>query len=364
MQVSGRVFLLILTNYVLYLAFIMENVKHISISDIADACGVSAMTVSRALRQSAKVRPATLARILSKAEELGYFKGSRLGRPELRDGEQPGRVRLILGGAGRNVSIFYSRLVNALQRRLIRHNCECVLYSNDSSYNGFLILLDALKRQASDATIIIGDFPEPQLKTLLMTFPGAILLDNPGVPEFDATFSSFNFDNRAGARAMLKHLIRQGRENIVLMSGIRGHFFSGELEQAYRTVLPEHGLEIDERRILHADFTAPGAARRMAEFLDTGVPFDAVFSNDEMALGIYRTLLSRHIAIPETVALAGCDNLPLGGMLYPALSTIDLDYEKLADTAVKFVLRTDDDFAPRRVQLVPRLLIRESTGNR
>ena len=56
--------------------------KKVSINDIARACNVSAMTVSRALRESAKVRSSTREFILAKAEELGYFRVSRLGRPE------------------------------------------------------------------------------------------------------------------------------------------------------------------------------------------------------------------------------------------------------------------------------------------
>ena len=335
--------------------------QRISITDIAAACGVSAMTVSRALRESSKVRHDTRTMILAKAEELGYFKGSRLGRPERKNHQQPGRVQLILGGSGKNVSIFHSRLVNSIQRSLIKHNCECVLYSNDSSYQSFLILLKALKHQSADATIIIGDFPEGQLKTLLMTFPGAILLDNPGVESFDATFSSFNFDNAYGIRTMLEHLLDCNRRNIVLLSGRPGHFFSEIMEKTYREELALRNIKINGDMILHADFTAPDAARAMEEFLQKNIPFDAVFSNDEMALGAYRTLLSHHISIPGQVALAGCDNLPLGQMLYPALSTVDLDYGKLADEAIKFILRNDEKFSPHRVLITPQLLIREST---
>ncbi|MBO5721581.1 MAG: substrate-binding domain-containing protein, partial [Lentisphaeria bacterium] len=55
------------------------------------------------------------------------------------------------------------------------------------------------------------------------------------------------------------------------------------------------------------------------------------------------------------------DNLPLGQMLYPALSTVDLDYGKLADEAIKFILRNDEKFSPHRVLITPQLLIREST---
>ena len=335
--------------------------KKISINDIAAACNVSAMTVSRALRESSKVRQSTRECILAKAEELGYFKVSRLGRPEVRENTSPARVRLILGGSGSTVSIFHSRLVNTIQRNLIKHNCECVLYSNDASYQSFLILLDALKRQAADATIIIGDFPEGQLKTLLMTSPGAILLDNPGIEEFDATFSSFNFDNYAGCSDMLEHLLASGRRRIVLLNGSKEHFFSRAMEKAYREKLAQYKIKADDNMILNADFTAPGAAAVMEDFLARKIPFDAVFSNDEMALGVYRTLLSCNIKIPSAVALAGCDNLPLGQMLYPALSTVDLDYGLLADAAIRFILKREEKFTPERTLIKPRLLIREST---
>lgn len=335
--------------------------KPVSIIDIAQACQVSAMTVSRALRQSSKVHPATLAKVLEKAEELGYFKSSRLGRPRRGHPDKPSRVQLVLGGVGSTVSIFHSRLVNSIQRKLICHNCECVLFSNDASYSSFLILLEALKRQQADATIIIGDFPESQLKTLLMTFPGAILLDNPGIDEFDATFSSFNFDNRAAAESMLEHLLNSGRRNIVLLNGRKGHFFSEAMEYAYRKLLPQYGFEVDERMILHADFTSVSAAEAMEEFMQKNIPFDAVFTNDEMALGVYRVLLSCNIAIPSQVAVAGCDNLPLGQMLYPSLSTVDLDYGKLADAAVNFLLDDGEKFTPRRILIHTALLPREST---
>lgn len=336
--------------------------KLVSITDIAEACQVSAMTVSRALRQSAKVRPETLARILAKAEELGYFKSSRLGRPAHRPAtERPHRIQMILGGQGSTVSIFHSRLVNSIQRNLIRHNCECVLYSNDGGYSSFLILLAALKRQKADTVIIIGDFPESQLKTLLMTFPGAILLDNPGVQEFDSTFSSFNFDNQLAAEMMLRHLLDTGRKNILLLNGRKNHFFSEIMENAYCRILPEYGIKVDRRMIRYADFTAQSAAKVMREFMEEKLPFDAVFSNDEMALGAYRTLLSCNTAIPQEVAVAGCDDLPLGQMLYPALSTVSLDYEKLAEAAVKFILSGSDAFVPCRVLIPPQLLIREST---
>ena len=333
--------------------------KTVSITDIARVCGVSAMTVSRALRQSARVHPETRELILAKAGELGYFKSSRLGRPVSASEEKPRRVQIVLGEGGSTVSIFHSRLVNLIQRRLIRHNCECVIFSNDSEFSNFVTLLNALKRMESDVTIFIGDFPEDQLKTFLMTFPGAVLLDNPGVENFDATFSSFNFDNQLGAERMMDHLISCGRKRIVLLSGRKDHFFSRALERAYSRKLADNKIAFDSRLLLRGDFTALGAAEEMERFLEQNIPFDAVFSNDEMALGVCRVLQQHGFKIPADAAVAGCDNLPLGQMLYPALSTVNLDYEKLADAAIDFI--TGGNGIPCRLLIQPDLLIRESS---
>ena len=56
-----------------------------------------------------------------------------------------------------------------------------------------------------------------------------------------------------------------------------------------------------------------------------------------MALGVCRALMNSGRSIPRDAAVAGCDNLPLGQMLCPSLSTVDLDYGKLAAAAVEDV---------------------------
>ena len=47
------------------------------LSDVAAAAGVSAMTVSRALREPHRLHPLTLERIQAKISELGYLPNGR-----------------------------------------------------------------------------------------------------------------------------------------------------------------------------------------------------------------------------------------------------------------------------------------------
>ena len=114
--------------------------------------------------------------------------------------------------------------------------------------------------------------------------------------------------------------------------------------------------------ILRTDYTPASAEAVMKAYLSLGKTFDSIFTTDEIATGIYRAMLSSGKKIPEDAAICGCDNLPSGAVLYPSLTTIALDYEELARNAVEFVIRKEKNGIPKRIRLMPSLLIRESTG--
>ena len=113
---------------------------------------------------------------------------------------------------------------------------------------------------------------------------------------------------------------------------------------------------------MHTDFTADDAYAAMVCALNANMQFDAVFTNDEMASGVYRALQERGLKIPQDVAVCGCDGLPIGTHLFPRLTTVVLDYEALGRMAIKYVLEAGGDHrVPCRVRLLPSLAVREST---
>ena len=114
--------------------------------------------------------------------------------------------------------------------------------------------------------------------------------------------------------------------------------------------------------IIRTDYTPASAESLMKKFLSSGKKFDSIFTTDEIATGIYRAMLSSGRKIPEDAAICGCDNLPSGAVLYPSLTTISLDYEELARNAVEFVIRKETTGIPKRIRLMPSLVIRESTA--
>lgn len=333
-----------------------------SIAAIAQKCGVSAMTVSRALRNHSVVKVDTRKRIVAMAERMGYIRSPRMGRPVVTGEDAKMKIQLVAGTMGRSMAVFHSRLLITIEQYLAERGHECMIRTCNGDYSQFIQLLDNIRNSPVAATLLVGSFVPEYLKALLEALPEAVLLDNPGDPSIESPYGSFTFDNREAARLGVRHLLDCGRRKILLLGGIQGHFFTNEIEQGYRAALEGRKIKINKKLILHTNFTPEGAYRAVSSSLEIGLPFDAVFTNDEMASGVYRALLERGLKIPQDVAVCGCDGLPVGTHLFPKLTTVFLDYEELAHMAIRHILEDRrKSRAHYRVRILPVLEVREST---
>jgi LacI family transcriptional regulator len=166
----------------------------------------------------------------------------------------------------------------------------------------------------------------------------------------------------------LNHLLRIGRKRILLICGEEGHYFSNDLLRAYWETLAEHHMEIDPRLVVYADFHVKGGFKATQQVLEAGVPFDAIFSNDEMACGAIKALKQASRKVPEDVSVVGFDGLPIGEVVSPTLTTVAVDREKMGKLAVKRLLQfereTGEEEKFEKISIFPSLLVRESCGGR
>ena len=339
-----------------------EKPNTVSLDRIAAECGVSPMTVSRALRQLPTVSEETRKRVFDAAARLGYLRTTRAGRKAmLHETLQARPVQIIAGEGKSGMGRFHSELTLSLVRLLAAKRYECIIRVSDGNYREFTRLLATAAKADVEASLIIGNFTEKERCSLLTALPGAILLEDTGKDVIESVYSSFSFDNARAAALAVRHFLAKGRKRIALVSGPKDHFFTREIEEGYRETLLAAGIEPDEKMICYTDFTANAAAEAVDSLLKRGVPFDAVFANDEMAGGVYRALLKSGRRIPQDVAVCGCDGLPVGEQLYPQLTTVILDHRQLARQVIDKITNQDLALTPVRVRLLPALKIREST---
>ena len=331
-------------------------------SAVAKACGVNIMAVSRAFRKDGLIAPALRQRILDAAAQMNYHPNGRMGRPREQNGILRKQVRIILGEKTGAANLYHACLLGAIERTLAQCKYDCLLRTYDGSYKNFVWLCETLRCDPPLPTMIVGCFVIAQIRALLELCPDALLVDYTDNPHLSHPYNSAGFDNIEAARIMIRHLIESGRKRILLMKGHHDHPFSMDIEKGYREILLINGMEPDNTLIHCADFSAFGAYRRTFQLLDQKLTFDAVFTNDEMALGVMRALFERGKIMPDEVAVAGCDGLPYGQFTKPSLTTVIMDYNELGRIAARRVLAIHEQpGSPIRIRLVPKLEIREST---
>ena len=84
-------------------------------------------------------------------------------------------------------------------------------------------------------------------------------------------------------------------------------------------------------------------------------------NGDEKAIVLIRELFNNGIKVPNDVAVMGFDNLPVSEYTIPSLSTISLNYKKLAESLLKKIISLMEGGNEVTEEVESKLIIREST---
>jgi LacI family transcriptional regulator/LacI family purine nucleotide synthesis repressor len=331
------------------------------VAEIAKICRISPMTVSRALRDGTPVSDVTRALVRQTAERMGYHVKANLGRPRRASNRPRTVVNVMLGTWFAPAVQYYMQLLLTIEQELARHDCDCVIRSCNGSYAQYLSLCQSLRASQAQTALVLGNFPAQQLHDLLRIVHRPILLDRVGDPRSTLTCEYVGFDNVEAARIAVRHLLEVGRRRVLLVSGNLRHYFPRDIERGYCEILQQNDLPARDELILETDFTADGACRHVRKAWESGVRFDAVFTNDEMAVGVLRALYELGLKVPNDVSVVGCDGLPIGLHTVPMLTTVVMDHRAMGSCAVERLFDSSLKSSALRTLLAPSLEIRESS---
>ncbi len=179
-------------------------------------------------------------------------------------------------------------------------------------------------------------------------------------------FDSLNVDNRGGARDMTAHLVGHGRRRVAIIKGTDGNFDAAERLRGYAEALQEAGLAPDRTLEVGGDFSEASGYRAAQQLMSLPVPPAAIFaSNDAMAIGALSALRDMGVQIPEQVALAGFDDVPIASYLTPTLTSAGVGIHALGVRAIETVVhavRAQNGHHKQEIVLPARLNLRESCG--
>ncbi|MFJ9931547.1 LacI family DNA-binding transcriptional regulator [Streptomyces virginiae] len=321
-------------------------------ADVARRAGVSRATVSYVLNNAEAVRISepTRRRVREAAEELGYVPHA--AARSLR----AGHTRIVLLPTPHvPIGPLYSTFLNELQWALRRLDYTVVQYGSLGLSGDEAVRAWAELRPV--AVISLGEITltSHNVATLKRAGARAVITMGPvGVPGAHALVMD---QQEVGVRATA-HLVERGRRRIgVVVPREQGlELFSAPRLAGARAVA---GAEVEALPMAYTEESAAELAARWR-----GLGLDAVFAyNDEYAMLLMRALQDEGLRVPGEVAVIGADDLLVGRLLRPRLSTVRIEMptgDHLA-SLVDHAVREPSEVTERHDLMAAEAVHREST---
>lgn len=320
-----------------------------TIRDVARRAQVSVATVSRALNRLENVSEQTRNRVAEAVRELGYIPHAGARSLSLARTNAIGVVLPDLHGE------FFSEIVRGMDR--------------EASRRGYLLLLSNLhgrKQQATNALlamrgrvdgmlVMAPQLSEAELSEALPARLPALLINT---RTEEGGRPSIHLDNRAGARAVVEHLVSIGRKRLIHIAGPDGNIDAQERADAFRRACAANKVGYE---VVAGDFSEDSGTAAIESLIARAAEFDAVFAaNDNMAIAALHALRSAGIRVPEQVAVAGFDDIPLARHL--GISTVRVRIAELGERALGRLIDLIAGAHPGGDELhAPELVVRSTT---
>ena len=330
----------------------------VTIREVAREAGVSVATVSRVLNGTGQASPQTIKRIREVAARLRYAP-NEAARSLIRSRAHALGVLLPdLHGE------FFSEVIRGIDQRSRQAGFHVLVSSFHADRGEMEGALRALRGRV-DALILMA--PDVDTRGLLAA-QGAdlptVLINVP--PAGAGSCDSVNVDNVGGARAMVRHLLSLGHRRIAIITGGANNDDSRERVRGYRAALRAAGVSVEPMLEVAGDFTEAGGYAAAEELLRLKHPPRAIFAaNDAMAVGALGALRDHGVRVPDDIAIAGFDDIPIARYMTPPLSSVHVAIDELGRRATELALDAveGDASRPRRREVLrTTLIVRSSCG--
>jgi len=328
--------------------------KGITITDVAREAGVSAQTVSRVLNDKREISAATRERVFRFIERLGY-------RPNSVARSLVSNRTFAIGLTVPDIcNPFFPDIARGAQDTAREHGYEVFLCNTIEDPGREEAVLRALEDRRVDGAIVCSSrLPDDKLFPWLERQHAAVLVNRP-VPAEVA--GGVRMDDASGTRRAVEHLLESGRRGIVFLAGPPHSHSGAERTRGYEGALSAAGIEPEAGLVVPCGPTVEGGHKGAHALLAWRSGVDGlVCYNDLAAVGALRACEELGLRVPDDVAVVGCDDIMLAGLVSPALTTLRAPKYKIGAHAVRMLL---DHIDGRREQaeviLQPELVVRAS----
>jgi LacI family transcriptional regulator len=291
----------------------------VNLQQLAAALSLSKTTVSRALAGYPDVSALTRTRVRDAAERFGYRPSATARKLALGRVEAVGMI--LPTGPGHFDDPFLMELITSLGERLAQADLDLLVTTATPGAAEMRALRRFVEHKRVDAVVVA--------RTNVHDDRVAYLLDRgfPFVTHGRVTESRphafLDTDGASAFARAVSHLVALGHRRIGFVGAPTDRYFAANRFRGFQAGLRDHGIALDDRAVRHGATDEASAAALVRPLLASeACPTALLCATDRIAIGAMSAAKDLGLAIPRDISVIGFDDLAIGRVTDPPLTTM------------------------------------------
>ena len=305
----------------------------VSIKDIANECGVSIATVSKALNNHKDVSDATKKNVRETAKRLGYLPNSQARALKTKKTFNIGVLLVDEAEKGIEHS-YFSAVLNSFKKEAESFGYDITLISSNIGNMYINYYEHCVYRNFDGVFIVCGDFYSENIISLLESSLPLVTLDC-------ATGKKLSVisDNESGVSELVTHIHGKGHTKIAFIKGEVSDVTNARLS-GYKKTLEKFGIPYREDYVLQGRYHDPITTEQLVKKLVAldDPPTCIMLPDDFSVLGALNAFEELGLSVPNDISIVGYDGILLTQIVRPKLTTVKQDNERLGLEAARLLI--------------------------
>lgn len=336
----------------------------VTINDIAKVAKVSPSTVSRVIANNPKISLATREKVFKIMKEMNYH-------PNIIARSLANRSTKIIGALLPGMAEqafqhpFFPEVLRGISSVAYKKGYHILLASMGDGEDEKESIRDSVDGGITEGVILLASKVNDIVISELDK--GKIPFVVVGKPENELEMNWVDNNNVTIGYEVTRHLLGLGLRQIAFIGVSPQYIVTVDRLTGYKKALAESGIPIDNRLIVESKFNNDNGYDLMKQLWARNLPISAVFACDDfLAFGVIRYLQEMGRRIPDDIAVAGINNVPLSQFSHPPLTTVEINAFTLGAKAFELLLgAVQSEVQSYNRAIVPaQLVIRESTSKK
>jgi DNA-binding LacI/PurR family transcriptional regulator len=337
----------------------LQKVGKVTLNDIANITGVSAMTVSRVINKKGIVAASTREKIIETIEQLDYT-------PNLIARSLSSRRTMTIGVIITKTQQLFldnyiGQILSGVMTIVKQQNYRLMIHPIEKHEKSSNLYLNIAKSGLVDGLIIIKPkINDVKLETIADSGFPLMLINH---RTLDQRFNFTDTKNVDGSKIAVHFLYEKGCRDIAFIFSNTEETNSLDRLRGYEQAMEEVGLKLAQDRIIDISFDAGHAYQKVDQLLSKNPLPDAIFcADDYIAIAVMERITERELSVPDDIAVIGFNDIDIAKFTRPALTTIRQPLMMIGKIAAENLIELIEHvkYPPIQKFLDLQLIIRES----